>query len=210
MKDFKLNNGSYFNTSLNQKHSLSKNSHSRYIAIALIFHIFFGFLFICPFGRHKTSAYYNLAIQNTVQSVKSIKLSFLKKLNKSNLQNFTNTKNTALQENANKEEKQEDNKDISNNNNLSNVSYNIGSQNNPAPIYPEFAINNKMEGLVELYVEVNNNGKVVNIKIRTSSGFTILDDVAKHTVEKWIFNINNNTTIDKHNIIVPIKFALMQ
>jgi TonB family protein len=100
-----------------------------------------------------------------------------------------------------------------------NATYQIGSDNNPAPSYPQFAIDHEIGGLVELEVEILLNGKVSNIKIKRSSGFEILDLSAKNTVKKWIFNIAKNNNLQNTEqkddeqeqpikMTVPIEFVI--
>jgi TonB family protein len=90
-----------------------------------------------------------------------------------------------------------------------NATYQIGSNNNPAPIYPQFAIDHGIGGLVELEVEVLPSGKVGGIKIKKSSGSEILDISAKNTVKKWVFTVNKNSNKDVSiKMIVPIEFVI--
>ena len=56
---------------------------------------------------------------------------------------------------------------------------------------------------------VNEDGSVKSTSIRESSGYEILDNVSKKTVEKWIFiPAKKMGQAVKDNIQVPIKFVL--
>ena len=95
------------------------------------------------------------------------------------------------------------------NKNLSKALYKIGSINNPHPPYPLIARKKGFEGKLILEVLVNEDGSVKSTSIRESSGYEILDNVSKKTVEKWIFiPAKKMGQAVKDNIQVPIKFVL--
>lgn len=59
--------------------------------------------------------------------------------------------------------------------------------NNPHPKYPMQARRRHMEGLVVLTVHVNEDGRVAEARVKTSSGYELLDDSALETVRLWRF-----------------------
>ena len=98
---------------------------------------------------------------------------------------------------------------MSQNKNLSKALYKIGSINNPHPPYPLIARKKGFEGKLILEVLVNEDGSVKSTSIRESSGYEILDNVSKKTVEKWTFiPAKKMGQAVKDNIQVPIKFVL--
>jgi len=60
-------------------------------------------------------------------------------------------------------------------------------QSNTPPAYPGLARKRGQEGTVFLQVLVNREGRVDNLEIETSSGFTLLDRAAVSSVKKWSF-----------------------
>lgn len=59
--------------------------------------------------------------------------------------------------------------------------------NNPHPVYPHLSRRLREEGVVILQLTVKANGSVGDIRVKTSSGFKRLDDVAVKTVKRWRF-----------------------
>ena len=204
----------------------SSNFKKRCVFIAVVFHCFVFLLFLCPVVRRQTMYYYKLAVQPSVYSVKIIKFNnnLLNKNNNLLLQNTnTNKANNPFisQEFTNQDNNITNNKvSYDSNNNSPLVNYKIGSYNNPSPIYPQFAIDNLMQGVVELFVTVDYYGKVKTISVSKSSGFNILDDSAKHTVKNWVFEVRQNQVQqnqdnqiqdlknNSYEVIVPIEFLI--
>lgn len=58
---------------------------------------------------------------------------------------------------------------------------------NPAPEYPEVAMDRGWEGKVLMKVHVKPDGKPDEVSVISSSGQRILDDAAIKTVNKWMF-----------------------
>lgn len=58
---------------------------------------------------------------------------------------------------------------------------------NPAPVYPWLARQRGEEGTVVLRVEVLPTGRCGRLDVRASSGSTLLDTAALHTVKGWQF-----------------------
>jgi TonB family C-terminal domain len=82
-------------------------------------------------------------------------------------------------------------------------------QGNPKPPYPEIARKRGQQGLVLLDVEVNERGRPTNVTVRSSSGYTLLDEAALKTIRKWQFTPaqhNGNSTSGK--LLLPVEFKL--
>ena len=80
---------------------------------------------------------------------------------------------------------------------------------NPKPRYPIMARKRKIEGVVLLKLEVLPNGKVGNIKVQRTSGYSILDESALHAVKDWLFvPAKRNGMSIKVWTKVPILFQL--
>lgn len=86
---------------------------------------------------------------------------------------------------------------------------NPGYLRNPAPEYPEQAVERGWEGTVILNVHVLGNGKPDSVEIKTSSGRKVLDTAAIQTVKRWSFvpAKQGETPVDSW-VEVPIDFKL--
>lgn len=84
-----------------------------------------------------------------------------------------------------------------------------GYLNNPAPEYPEVALERGWEGNVMLRVKVSASGNPLEISIKNSSGKKALDDAAVKTVKRWKFSpaTRGNAPIEGW-VDVPINFKL--
>ncbi|MGJ0490991.1 energy transducer TonB [Methylobacter sp.] len=81
--------------------------------------------------------------------------------------------------------------------------------NNPAPEYPEIAMDRGWEGRVLMKVHVKPDGKPDNISVIKSSGKKVLDDAAVSTVKKWSFvPAKRGDTPIAGWVTVPITFNL--
>ena len=60
-------------------------------------------------------------------------------------------------------------------------------QLNAPPVYPNLARKRGQQGTVVLQVLVNGEGRVDDIKLDTSSGYSMLDRAANGAVMKWLF-----------------------
>lgn len=88
---------------------------------------------------------------------------------------------------------------------LANANY----LHNPAPEYPESAINRGLEGTVLLKVQVNPAGKAIDVQIYKSSGASALDEAALGTVRRWSFvPAKRGSEAISGQVIVPIDFSL--
>jgi protein TonB len=81
--------------------------------------------------------------------------------------------------------------------------------NNPAPEYPEVAMERGWEGRVLMKVHVQPDGKPDEISVIQSSGKKVLDDAAVSTVKKWSFvPAKRGDTPIAGWVTVPITFNL--
>jgi protein TonB len=81
--------------------------------------------------------------------------------------------------------------------------------NNPAPNYPDVAMDRGWEGKVLMKVHVLANGRPDSVAVTKSSGHDELDDEAVKTVKKWSFvpGKRGDTPVDGW-VTVPIAFNL--
>ncbi len=82
--------------------------------------------------------------------------------------------------------------------------YSIGAQSslnkglpNPVPEYPAIAVRWGWEGAVYLRFKILQSGHVDEVKIIKSSGYPIMDNAAKTTVERWEFPKQKSTRYEK-------------
>ncbi len=82
-------------------------------------------------------------------------------------------------------------------------------QDNPPPTYPRLARRRGQQGTVMLAVLVNREGRVDELKLLTSSGFSLLDRAAAETVKGWRFEAGRSgeKPVDMW-VTVPVRFAL--
>ncbi len=81
--------------------------------------------------------------------------------------------------------------------------------NNPAPVYPTQSRRLKETGVVVLEVLVKADGSLGDMRLKTSSGYTRLDDAAQKAVKGWRFvpAKRGNEAIDFWYEL-PIEFSL--
>lgn len=81
---------------------------------------------------------------------------------------------------------------------------------NPAPRYPEAARSAGQEGSVELKINLDAKGKVINVTVAKTSGFKMLDDRALETVaKKWRFSPATRGSIPiSSEVILLVHFHL--
>jgi protein TonB len=80
---------------------------------------------------------------------------------------------------------------------------------NPEPDYPPLARRRHQQGLVTLAVKVNTQGRVAEVKVKTSSGFPILDEAALQAVRAWEFQpARIGLMAVESEIEVPVRFRL--
>ncbi|MFT5756385.1 MAG: protein TonB [Alteromonadaceae bacterium] len=81
--------------------------------------------------------------------------------------------------------------------------------NNPKPIYPRLSRRLHEEGTVLLEILILSDGSVGEIRLKTSSGFTRLDQTAKATVKHWRYQpAKQNGKPIAYLYIQPVYFSL--
>lgn len=80
---------------------------------------------------------------------------------------------------------------------------------NPQPPYPPMARRQNQEGRVVLRVVVEPDGRASAVSVKTSSGFSLLDDAAMAAVSKWKFvPARRGSDAVSATVLVPIRFSL--
>lgn len=80
---------------------------------------------------------------------------------------------------------------------------------NPQPPYPPMARRQNQEGRVVLRVVVEPDGRASAVSVKTSSGFSLLDDAAMAAVSKWKFvPARRGNDAVSAAVLVPIRFSL--
>ena len=83
--------------------------------------------------------------------------------------------------------------------------------NNAPPAYPKAARQRGMQGQVVLLVEVSAEGRVSGLRVKTGSGFDILDRAAVEAVRNWRFvPARRGAVAEAATVEVPIRFDLQQ
>ncbi len=84
-----------------------------------------------------------------------------------------------------------------------------GYLSNPAPDYPEIALDRGWEGSVVLRVNVSASGSPISVSVKQGSGRKVLDDAAIRTVKRWKFSpaLRGSTPIEGW-VDVPIDYRL--
>mgnify|MGYP001583992476 CR=1 FL=1 len=84
-----------------------------------------------------------------------------------------------------------------------------GHLKNPAPYYPQRAIELGQEGLVLLSVWVSAKGLPERFELQKSSGFSLLDKSALAAVKKWKFSPGQTGfLVHDASVTIPIRFRL--
>lgn len=80
---------------------------------------------------------------------------------------------------------------------------------NPPPEYPKLARKRGYQGTVILEVLVDRKGRAADLRILTSTGYSILDRVAMESVKNWLFEpgMRENKKVEMW-VRVPIRFQL--
>jgi protein TonB len=81
--------------------------------------------------------------------------------------------------------------------------------NNPAPAYPRMSRRQGEQGTVVLRVFINTEGRAEKAEIRTSSGYSRLDEAALATVQRWRYVPGKRAGVHEAMWFnVPIRFVL--
>ena len=81
--------------------------------------------------------------------------------------------------------------------------------NNPAPAYPRISRRQGEQGTVVLRVFINTDGRADKAEIRTSSGYSRLDEAALDTVKRWRYVPGKRAGVPEAMWFnVPIRFVL--
>ncbi len=82
-------------------------------------------------------------------------------------------------------------------------------RDNPPPEYPRRAMQRNQQGTVFLEVLVNSRGRVEEIKVAESSGYSILDRAARDAVRDWVFEPGRKAgrPVDTW-VRLPVRFEL--
>ena len=92
----------------------------------------------------------------------------------------------------------------------SRAKYKIGTIENPHPEYPIIARKKGWQGRLLLAVHVDKNGNVLNVHVKETSGFEILDKVSIKTLSDWKFlpaRLGDSYVED--NLNIPVSFKLI-
>jgi protein TonB len=81
--------------------------------------------------------------------------------------------------------------------------------NNPAPVYPSMSRRMGEQGTAVLRVFINTEGRAEKVEIRTSSGYSRLDEAALATVQRWRYVPGKRAGVPEAMWFnVPIRFVL--
>ncbi len=80
----------------------------------------------------------------------------------------------------------------------------------PPPRYPRAARRQRQQGLVEVLVQVDAAGLVVDISLHLSSGHKLLDEAAMNAVRNWGFHPARSKagTAVPGELVVPVRFRI--
>lgn len=82
---------------------------------------------------------------------------------------------------------------------------------NPPPAYPWMARIRGWEGTVVLEAHIEPNGRASQVRVATSSGHPVLDDVAYHAVSRWEFvPAKRGGRAVGSMVKVPVRFRLTE
>src|SRR5437868_6972550 len=80
---------------------------------------------------------------------------------------------------------------------------------NPQPLYPTEARRRREQGLVLLTVKVTREGRAAEVKLKKTSGYSLLDDAAMKAVRHWEFvPARAGSLALESEVEVPVQFKL--
>ena len=92
----------------------------------------------------------------------------------------------------------------------SRAKYKIGTIENPHPEYPIIARKKGWQGRLLLAVHIDQNGNVLNIHVKETSGYGILDRASVKTIRDWKFlPARHGDSNVEDNINIPVSFKLI-
>ena len=92
----------------------------------------------------------------------------------------------------------------------SRAKYKIGTIENPHPEYPIIARKKGWQGRLLLAVHIDKNGNVLNVHVKETSGFEVLDKVSVKTIRDWKFlPARHGDSNVEDNINIPVSFKLI-
>ena len=133
------------------------------------------------------------------------------KIQKYDIKQITNNSQNQIKSKFNKESNVNTNITSPTSKNIkSRAKYKIGTIENPHPEYPIIARKKGWQGRLLLAVHIDKNGNVLNVHVKETSGFEVLDKVSVKTIRDWKFlpaRYGDRNVED--NINIPVSFKLI-
>ena len=133
------------------------------------------------------------------------------KIQKYDIEQIVNNSQNQIKSKFNKESKVNTNITSPTSKNIkSRAKYKIGTIENPHPEYPIIARKKGWQGRLLLAVHIDKNGNVLNVHVKETSGFEVLDKVSVKTIRDWKFlpaRYGDSNVED--NINIPVSFKLI-
>lgn len=161
-----------------------------------------------PALSKETKKYETRGIKNPTKNIiknKEVKVKRFSKLKSSEEIRQTSRAVTSLAENEPKEDDE-----INLKQQHAYVSPRVATEiDNRKPYYPQAARRRGMQGVVLLHVKVGIHGEVLDVVITKSSGYPLLDNAAKETIEQWQFRpARRGRKYEMGSIEIPVRFDL--
>ena len=84
-----------------------------------------------------------------------------------------------------------------------------GKYQNPSPTYPKLALERRQEGVVYLRLNVRKDGRVSNVTLEKSCGYSMLDRSALQTIKRWRFESARIAgKAVESTLTLPVRFAI--
>ena len=84
-----------------------------------------------------------------------------------------------------------------------------GYLSNPPPRYPGLALKLGQQGKVELFVRIDRTGRPIDLSVKESSGFALLDQAAYEAVRRWKFAPARVAGLPVESTLrIPIRFRI--